>query len=76
MPSKDSNRVVGANRGPFLTPGDPEEQLALTKTESAGGLSLTRTPTATQKLMRHWKRFWFFYCIGNIVFLAIFLPIL
>ena len=70
--------MVGRHRGPFLTPGDPEDQaqLNLTKTESAGGLSLTRTPTGKQKLMRHWKRFWFFYCIGNIVFLAIFLPIL
>lgn len=29
-----------------------------------------------QKVMRHFKRFWLWYLIGTIIFLAIFLPIL
>lgn len=67
--------VLGANnRGPLLTPGDGGS--GLEKLDSAGGRSLTRTPTRTEKFRRHWKRFWLFYCIGNVIFLAIFLPIL
>lgn len=33
-------------------------------------------PTKKQKLVRHWKRFWFCYLVGLVVFLAIFLPLL
>ncbi|KAJ5232475.1 hypothetical protein N7468_005431 [Penicillium chermesinum] len=75
MPSKESKFVVGKPWGPFLTPGDPDDQWALTKTKSAGGLSLSRTPSTTQRIKRHWKRFWFVYCVGNVIFLAIFLPV-
>ncbi|KAJ6172132.1 hypothetical protein N7470_001199 [Penicillium chermesinum] len=75
MPSKESKFVVGKHWGPFLTPGDPDDQWALTKTKSAGGLSLSRTPSTTQRIKRHWKRFWFVYCVGNVIFLAIFLPV-
>ncbi|KAJ5920988.1 hypothetical protein N7466_009314 [Penicillium verhagenii] len=66
--------VLGANnRGPFLTPGDGGQ--GLEKLDSAGGLSLARTPTRSEKLRRHWKRFWLIYCTANVIFLAIFLPI-
>ncbi|KAJ5087384.1 hypothetical protein N7456_011000 [Penicillium angulare] len=71
--SVDSKYILGANRGPLLT--SEGGAVGLEKTESAGGLSLTRTPTRTQKFRRHWKRFWLIYCIGNVIFLAIFLPI-
>ncbi|KAJ5109721.1 hypothetical protein N7532_002366 [Penicillium argentinense] len=64
--------ILGANRGPLLTDESPQ---GLEKVESAGGLSLHKTPTRTEKLRRHWKRFWLFYCIGNVIFLAIFLPV-
>lgn len=75
MAPKDTAKyILGSNRGPLLTPGDPDQ--GLEKVESAGGASLTRTPTRTQKIRRHWKRFWFVYCVGNVIFLAIFLPIL
>ncbi|KAJ5273017.1 hypothetical protein N7478_008142 [Penicillium angulare] len=71
--SLESKYILGANRGPLLT--SEGGAVGLEKTESAGGLSLTRTPTRTQKFRRHWKRFWLIYCIGNVIFLAIFLPI-
>lgn len=66
--------MLGTNRGPFLTPEVGEESME--KVDSAGGRSLTKTPTRTEKFRRHWRRFWLFYCIANVIFLAIFLPIL
>ncbi|KAJ5202100.1 uncharacterized protein N7498_006763 [Penicillium cinerascens] len=77
MPGKEGKYILGANRGPLLT-SDAENQMSeseLEKVQSAGGMSLTRVPTRKQKLQRHWKRFWLFYCIGNVIFLAIFLPV-
>lgn len=74
MPSSEKYVLGANNRGPLLTPGDGDQ--GLEKLDSAGGRSLTRTPTRTEKIRRHWKRFWLFYCIGNVIFLAIFLPIL
>ena len=71
----EGKRMLGANRGPLLTAGDDGLQ-GLEKVESSGGLSLHRTPTRTERLRRHWKRFWLIYCIGNVIFLAIFLPVL
>ncbi|KAJ5145355.1 hypothetical protein N7448_002747 [Penicillium atrosanguineum] len=78
MPGKEGKFVLGSNRGPLLT-SNAENQFSaseLEKIESAGGLSLHKVPTRKEKLQRHWKRFWLFYCIGNVIFLAIFLPIL
>lgn len=74
MSPKNGQYILGANRGPLLTPGDGDQSLK--KSESAGGLSLTKTPTRKERARRHWKRFWLVYCIGNVIFLAIFLPIL
>ncbi|KAJ5712350.1 hypothetical protein N7493_008818 [Penicillium malachiteum] len=73
MSSKGLKYILGTNRGPLLTPGDASENQGL---EKAGGLSLVKTPTRTQRVRRHWKRFWCVYCLGNVIFLAIFLPIL
>ncbi|KAJ5718642.1 hypothetical protein N7488_004288 [Penicillium malachiteum] len=73
MSSKGLKYILGTNRGPLLTPGDASESQGL---EKAGGLSLVKTPTRTQRVRRHWKRFWCVYCLGNVIFLAIFLPIL
>jgi hypothetical protein len=78
MSGKEGKFVLGSNRGPLLT-SDAEHQVSgseLEKIQSTGGLSLTKVPTRKEKLQRHWKRFWLFYCIGNVIFLAIFLPIL
>ncbi|KAJ5638863.1 hypothetical protein N7528_001253 [Penicillium herquei] len=73
MSLKGLKYILGTNRGPLLTPGDASENQGL---EKAGGLSLVKTPTRTQRVRRHWKRFWCVYCLGNVIFLAIFLPIL
>ncbi|KAJ5376276.1 hypothetical protein N7509_013162 [Penicillium cosmopolitanum] len=74
MSPTEGKHILGANRGPLLTPGDDSSQ-GLEKVESSGGLSLHRTPTRTEKLRRHWKRFWLIYCVGNVIFLAILLPV-
>ncbi|KAJ5682073.1 uncharacterized protein N7477_002013 [Penicillium maclennaniae] len=77
MSAKEGKYVLGSNRGPLLT-SNAENQVSaseLEKIESAGGLSLHKVPTRKEKFQRHWKRFWLFYCIGNVIFLAIFLPI-
>lgn len=75
MTKKERDLVLGANRGPLLT-SEPSTGVDLEKTESAGGMSLTSQPTGKEKFRRHWKRFWFVYSVGNIIFLAIILPIL
>lgn len=75
MTKKERDLVLGANRGPLLT-NEPSTGVDLEKTESAGGMSLTSKPKGKEWLRRHWKRFWFVYFIGNIIFLAIILPIL
>lgn len=64
--------VLGANRGPLLT-SEPATSVDLEKTESAGGMSLVNKGPW---LRRHWKRFWFVYSVGNVILLAILLPIL
>jgi hypothetical protein len=53
------------------------ERSALEQAESARGLSLQlQERTRKEKLARHWKRFWCIYLFTNIIFLAIFLPVL
>ncbi|PLN86851.1 hypothetical protein BDW42DRAFT_198335 [Aspergillus taichungensis] len=65
--------TLGTHRGPLAL--DENDARELEKLESAGGLTLSRASTRGEKLRQHWKRFWFIYLVGNIIFLAIFLPI-
>ncbi|KAF7715338.1 Uncharacterized protein PECH_007249 [Penicillium ucsense] len=74
LSSDDAKYSLGVNRGPLPTGGD--ENSKLEQVDSAGGVSLATTHrTRRQRMARHWKRFWCCYLIGNIIFLAIFLPI-
>lgn len=75
LSSDDAKYSLGVHRGPLVGQG---EETKLEQVESAGGLSLVTTTNRTrkEKLKRHWRRFWCLYLIGNIIFLAIFLPIL
>lgn len=66
--------ILGAHRGPLAQ--DENDARELEKLESAGGLTLSKVSTRGEKIRHHWRRFWFFYLVGNIIFLAIFLPIL
>jgi len=76
LTSDDAKYSLGVHRGPMLAKG-LNESPGLEQVESAGGLSLqTRERTRKEKLARHWKRFWCIYLFANIIFLAIFLPIL
>ncbi|KAJ5880598.1 uncharacterized protein N7473_011651 [Penicillium subrubescens] len=70
---KTKDFVIGAHRGPLFSRQEEDEGLA--KTESASGISLTKTPTRGEKWRRHWRRFWLVYLVGNVIFLAILLPI-
>ncbi|KAJ5716263.1 hypothetical protein N7493_008174 [Penicillium malachiteum] len=74
LSSEDAKFSLGVHRGP-LVPAGIEDGSKLEKVGTAGGLSLATTQTRKQRLARHWKRFWFCYCIGNVIFLAIFLPV-
>lgn len=66
---------LGVNRGPLATVGDGDAKLE--PVASAGGVSLATTNrTMKEKLLHHWKRFWFLYLVGNVILLAIMLPIL
>lgn len=76
LTSNAAKYSLGVNRGPLLAKG-LDESVALEQVESAGGLSLeTRERTRRDKLARHWKRFWCIYLLANIIFLAVFLPVL
>ena len=76
LSSDDAKYSLGIHRGP-LVPAGPDEGAKLEQVESAGGLSLATTNrTRKEKFSRHWKRFWCLYLIANIIFLAIFLPVL
>lgn len=74
MPKTKNDFVIGAHRGPLFSRQEEDDGLA--KTESASGLSLTKTQTRGEKWRRHWRRFWLVYLVGNVIFLAILLPIL
>lgn len=74
MSDTPGKHILGTHRGPLAL--DENDARELEKLESAGGLTLSRASTRGEKLRRHWKRFWFIYLVGNIIFLAIFLPIL
>lgn len=75
LSSDDAKYSLGVHRGPLF--GGHGDDAKLEQVESAGGLSLVTTNrTRKEKLARHWKRFWCCYLIGNIIFLAIFLPVL
>lgn len=75
LSSDDAKYSVGLHRGP-LPPDGLDESSKLEQVESAGGRSLATTRTRKQKLAAHWKRFWCLYLVGNVIFLAIFLPVL
>jgi hypothetical protein len=74
LTSDDAKYSLGVHRGPLDTAGLDDAKLE--KVETAGGLSLATTQTRKEKFARHWKRFWCCYLIGNVIFLAIFLPVL
>jgi hypothetical protein len=72
LSADDAKYSLGVHRGP-LTPVDDSK---LEQVQSAGGISLATNRTKKEKFARHWKRFWCCYLVGNVIFLAIFLPIL
>lgn len=75
LSSDEAKFSLGGYRGPLAT--GHYETSELEHVESVGGVSLAITPqTRKQKMVRHWKRFWCCYLVGNIIFLAVFLPIL
>lgn len=79
LKSKAGKNALGVHRGPLPAHdlNDDEADAAFAHLEEAKAISLERTETTvTQKAGKHWRRFWCCYLIGNVVFLAIFLPIL
>ncbi|KAJ5220250.1 hypothetical protein N7468_009454 [Penicillium chermesinum] len=74
LSSDDARYSVGIHRGP-MAPKGLDESSKLELVESAGGRSLATTRTRRQKFAAHWRRFWFCYLLGNVIFLAIFLPV-
>lgn len=67
--TKDTEQyIIGGNRG-ILNP-EPDD---LAKPEKVGS---SVTLTRKDKVRRHCRRFWCVYLIANVIFLAIFLPIL
>ena len=76
LSSDNAKYSLGVHRGP-LAPASLDGSSKLEHVESAGGLSLATTNrTRKAAFARHWKRFWCCYLIGNVIFLAIFLPVL
>lgn len=75
LSADDAKYSLGVHRGP-LPPAGLDDTAKLEQVESAGGLSLATTRTRKERFSRHWKRFWCCYLIGNVIFLAIFLPVL
>ncbi|KAJ5377164.1 uncharacterized protein N7496_004573 [Penicillium cataractarum] len=74
LSSDNAKYSLGVHRGPLPTGND--EITKLEQVESVGGVSLATTHrTRKQRMARHWKRFWCCYLVGNVIFLAIFLPI-
>ncbi|KAJ5668602.1 uncharacterized protein N7477_007172 [Penicillium maclennaniae] len=72
LSSDDAKYSLGVHRGPLApTSEDPK----LEQVQSAGGISLATNRSRKERLARHWKRFWCCYLIGNVIFLAIFLPV-
>ncbi|KAJ6098523.1 hypothetical protein N7467_000058 [Penicillium canescens] len=68
MAKEEDKYIIGGNRG-LLHPG-PDDLAKLEQIESS-----TRSATRKDKFRRHCRRFWLCYFIGNVIFLAIFLPI-
>ncbi|KAJ5917866.1 hypothetical protein N7454_010241 [Penicillium verhagenii] len=75
LSSDDAKYSLGVHRGPLATIVGLEDGTKLEKVDTAGGLSLATNQTRKAKFARHWKRFWCCYLIGNVIFLAIFLPV-
>lgn len=75
---KAAKYTLGLHRGPLAPPNATGDDLeALEQVETAKTITLEKIQrTPTQKLARHWKRFWCCYLFWNVIFLAIFLPIL
>jgi hypothetical protein len=69
MAKEAEKYIIGGNRG-LLHPG-PDDLAKLEQIESS-----TRSATKKDKFRRHCRRFWLCYLIGNVIFLAIFLPVL
>lgn len=84
--------VVGLNRGPLATSSDGDKAkgekpgAALSQGDQVSGSDVVEHVEAMdtegqplkkkERLKRHFKRYWFWYLLGNIIFLAIFLPLL
>lgn len=76
LTADDAKYSLGVHRGP-LPPAGLDESSQLEHVESAGGLSLVKKERKKkEKFAQHWKRFWCCYLFLNIIFLAIFLPVL
>jgi hypothetical protein len=74
LSSDDAKYSLGVHRGPLAPVGGDDPKLE--PVQSAGGISLATNRSRKEKFARHWKRFWCCYLIGNVIFLAIFLPVL
>lgn len=74
-PAKAGLKTLGSRRGPL-----PSSEADIERIEKIpGDVSLVEPklkPKKTKQLRRHLARFWLCYCTANVVFLAIFLPIL
>lgn len=74
LSSDGAKYSLGVHRGPLAPAGVDDPKLE--QVQSAGGISLATNRSKKEKFARHWKRFWCCYLIGNVIFLAIFLPVL
>ncbi|KAJ5119187.1 hypothetical protein N7526_010824 [Penicillium atrosanguineum] len=72
LSTDDAKYSLGVHRGPLAPASDDPK---LEQVQSAGGISLATNRSKKEKFARHWKRFWCCYLIGNVIFLAIFLPV-
>lgn len=75
--AKDGKNAIGAHRGLVALPKDVgEDDPNYGGIKEAKGVNLEPGPmTKKEKMKRHWKRFWCCYCLGNLIFLAILLPL-
>ena len=73
--TESNEKLVGGGDGT----NEGGSEAGATNTDVEGGTeeaAATEELTRGQKIKRHFRKWWWAYLIGNIIFLAIFLPVL
>lgn len=71
------NNAPDSQQNPFNDENAAEKGTSVDEIESAAGDTAAATPdTKWTILKKHLRKYWYWYVIGNIIFLAIFLPLL